>query len=201
MASPLTAFLAGMGTLAAVLALGLSTVSDAGRPRPKCKRAEPAAVPETGRGQARSGSAIEQALNAGTRPARSSPRCRRPRSPRPSARRAGAMAACDHASRRARAQTRAGSGHAAAARASGAAIRGGGPRDIARDRRRVQRGAEESARGLRAARSASSIADQARRAHAEGALETRPARGYAQQRRDQAPLGFFGLLFGGDNSR
>jgi hypothetical protein len=42
------------------------------------------------------------------------------------------------------------------------------------------------------------IADEARRAHAEGALETRAARGYAQ-RREQSPLGFFGLLFGGDS--
>lgn len=193
MASPTTAFLAGMGTLAAVLALGMSTVvmlvpasqMQKGQPAPPQKWVEePRFVPV-----AELRTAISPLMTAMQTPAIStafSPQsvpAPWPRTVRPSAADEPSKLAPDPGILQ-------------------PPVRPAPPFEAAaRETLRETDGvAGEEARKAREAavqKKRKRVADEARRAHAEGALETHAARGYAQQRREQSPLGFFGLLFGG----
>jgi hypothetical protein len=194
MASPVTAFLAGMGTLAAVLALGMSTVvmltpasqMQKGQPATLAKGTEKAAEPAL---VMEPPAAISPLITAMQTPAIStafSPQsvpAPWPRTVRPSAAHEPPELAPDPGMLQ-------------------PPVRPAPPFEAAaRETLRATDGASseegKKAREAYVQKKRKRIADEARRAHAEGALETRAARGYAQQRRDQSPLGFFGLLFSG----
>jgi hypothetical protein len=192
MASPVTAFLAGMGTLAAVLALGMSTVvmlapasqMQKGQPSTLAKGMEKAAEPVL---VMEPPAAISPLITAMQTPAIStvfSPQsvpAPWPRTVRPSAAHEPPKLASDPGML----QT---------------PVRPAPPFQVAArepvpETDGVSSEEKKKAREAYVQKKRKRIADAARRAHAEGALETH--RGYAQQRRDQSPLGFFGLLFSG----
>jgi hypothetical protein len=194
MASPLTAYLAGMGTLAAVLALGMSTVVMLA-PASQMQKGQPATL---GRGTDRVAesalvveppAAISPLITAMQTPAIStvfSPQsvpAPWPRTVRPSAAHEPPKLAPDPGMLQQPVRP------AAPFEAAG--------RETVPETDGVSSEERKKAREAYAQKKRKRIADAARRAHAEGALETH--RGYAQQRRDQSPLGFFGLLFGGDS--
>ena len=190
MASPTTAFLAGMGTLAAVLALGLSTVvmlapasqMQKGQNAPSQKWVEaPRFAPVAERP-----AAISPLITAMQTPTISTT-FSAPLAPAPWPRAIPPTATSRLAPDPGMLQqpVRPAAPFEAAARETVPETDGMSSEE------------KKKAREAYAQKKRKQLSDQARRAHAEGALETR--RGYAQQRRDQAPLGFFGLLFGGDS--